>query len=63
MTSIGSRLAQFWAFQPRPSTIRRLSENKSWAAGRIDQFVLAKLEQAGVAPNPAAKQTNMDSTA
>ncbi len=45
---------QFWAFQPPTEHDPPLTENKSWASGRIDQFVLAELEQAGVAPNPAA---------
>jgi hypothetical protein len=47
---------RFWAFQQPAEHDPPRTENKSWASGRIDQFVFAELEQAGVAPNPEANK-------
>jgi hypothetical protein len=45
---------QFWAFQPpqrhEPPVVRRAD----WPRGTIDRFLLARLEQAGLEPNPPA---------
>ncbi|HMF11844.1 MAG TPA: PSD1 and planctomycete cytochrome C domain-containing protein [Gemmataceae bacterium] len=45
---------QFWAFQPprrhEPPQLRK----HDWPRRRIDQFILAGLEQAGLGPNPPA---------
>ncbi len=45
---------EFWAFQLPIQHDPPVTRNNKWAAGRIDQFVLAQLEHAGVEPNPAA---------
>lgn len=46
----------FWAFQsPRTSTPPK-TRNTTWGTGVIDPFILAKLEQAGLSPNPPAEK-------
>jgi hypothetical protein len=45
---------QFWAFQPPIRPTSPSTRDATWAAGKIDRFVLAKLESGGIAPNPTA---------
>lgn len=47
----------FWAFQPPQPQSPPATNNTTWASGAIDQFVLAELEAAGIAPNPTADRT------
>jgi hypothetical protein len=45
---------RFWSFQsPRAHTVPRV-RNQGWPQKKIDHFVLARLEQSGLAPGPAA---------
>ena len=49
---------QFWAFIPPSSPTLPKVKNKAWAKSPLDLFVLAKLEEKGMKPAPAAdKQT------
>ncbi len=48
----------FWAFQP-PTTHRPSAALDNWGNGRIDSFVLAQLQAAGVAPNPPAEKATL----
>ncbi len=51
-----STARQFWAFQPPTAHEPPLTRDRGWAAGRIDAFVLAGLERAGLSPNPPANK-------
>ena len=44
----------FWSFQPIANPPPPEVSNASWIATPIDRFILAKLEAAGLEPNPAA---------
>ncbi len=47
----------FWSFQPLRKSPPPYVQNAAWPAGPIDRFVLARLEQAGLAPvTPADKR-------
>ncbi len=48
-----SEAREFWSFQP-PTQSDLPKTKLDWGRGRIDRFVLAKLEAAGLSPNPAA---------
>jgi mono/diheme cytochrome c family protein len=49
---------QFWSFQPLASVAAPNVRSQTWCRGPIDQFVLARLEAKGIAPNaPAARRT------
>src|SRR4051794_36437763 len=41
-----------WAYQPVKLVPAPAVKNANWAAGDIDRFILAKLEQAGLRPSP-----------
>ncbi len=43
-----------WAFQTPVWPVLPVVQNKSWVRNPIDTFILAKLEEAGLAPAPAA---------
>src|SRR5262249_16202442 len=45
---------KFWSFQPVKRPAVPAVKNKAWAISPIDNFVLAKLESKGIAPNPRA---------
>jgi hypothetical protein len=47
-----------WAFQSPRQSIAPQTLDSSWGRGVIDQFVLAKLEEAGLAPNPPADKVD-----
>jgi hypothetical protein len=49
---------KWWAFQPIARLTPPPVKNRSWARGRIDEYVLAKLEAAGFTPSaPADRRT------
>lgn len=49
---------RWWAFQPITPAAPPPVKNRQWARGKIDEFVLAKLEAKGFAPSgPADKRT------
>ena len=45
---------QFWSFQPPKDHAPPDVKQKDWARNEIDRFILAKLEQKGLAPSPPA---------
>ncbi|MAV55611.1 MAG: hypothetical protein CMJ28_06615 [Phycisphaerae bacterium] len=47
-------LEHHWSFQPITDPPPPHVQDEMWPAGAIDQFILAELETAGVAPNPDA---------
>ena len=49
---------KFWSFQPPRAHAAPEVRNPAWPRTKIDAFILARLEQAGLAPSPpAARQT------
>ncbi len=64
-TVVAAEARQHWAFQPLwrgeppvPSQARPPG-GRAWDRNPIDRFVLAKLEQAGIAPNPPAAKRQL----
>ncbi|MDQ3622080.1 MAG: PSD1 and planctomycete cytochrome C domain-containing protein [Verrucomicrobiota bacterium] len=50
----GAKYARHWAYEkPRLAPLPEVKD-KSWARGPLDQFVLARLEREGLAPQPEA---------
>ena len=57
--SEGAKWGQHWAFEPvRPVTIPAVKE-ANWPKNQIDSFVLARLDQEGVAPSPEADRCRL----
>ena len=54
LTGLTEKAKQHWAYQPLKAVTPPEVKNKAWVKGPIDAFILAKLEAAGLAPNPAA---------
>jgi cytochrome c553 len=51
--------ANHWAFQPlRRPPLPKL-QNQSWCKTPVDNFILAKLEQAGIKPSPAVNRRTL----
>ena len=50
---------QFWSFQPPRQHAAPRTETSGWASNKIDSFVLARLEDAGLAPNPSATRETL----
>ncbi|MBM3851781.1 MAG: DUF1553 domain-containing protein [Verrucomicrobia bacterium] len=48
-----------WAFQPVQKPAVPTVQDSSWVKNSIDNFVLARLESAGLAPNPPADKTTL----
>ncbi len=48
-----------WAFRPIRNTVLPDVRNTSWVQSPIDQFVLAKLESAGLSPSPRADRRTL----
>jgi len=49
----------FWAFQTVKKSLVPRSKNQQWVKTPIDSFVLAKLEEAGLQPNPPADRLTL----
>src|SRR5690348_17083750 len=49
----------FWAFQPVKKSPVPAVKDKQWVKTPIDSFVLAKLEEAGLKPNPPADRLTL----
>ena len=49
----------FWAFQPVKKSPVPAVKNGQWAKTPVDSFVLAKLEEAGLQPNPPADRLTL----
>jgi mono/diheme cytochrome c family protein len=50
---------QFWAFQPMRDFAPPQVKNSAWVKSPIDNFVLAKLEEKGLRPAPAADKLTL----
>ena len=54
LTGLTGKARQHWAFQPVKKSTVPTVKNKDWVKNPIDAFVLAKLEDKGLVPNPVA---------
>jgi Protein of unknown function (DUF1553)/Protein of unknown function (DUF1549)/Planctomycete cytochrome C len=55
----GAKYEGFWSFEPpRPQSLPSVN-NPTWLSGRIDQFVLAKLDKKRMQPQPAADKRTL----
>lgn len=52
---VNEETKSWWSFQPVQRPERPQIENESWVESDIDRFVLARLEAAGLEPNPDAE--------
>src|SRR5262249_42006130 len=50
---------QFWAFQKPLAHEPPITKNPAWAKRELDQFILAKLEAAGLAPSADAEPATL----
>ena len=50
----GAKYEGHWAFQPLAAAAPPAVKNAAWGRNEIDRFVLARLEQEGIAPSPQA---------
>jgi nucleotide-binding universal stress UspA family protein len=57
--SYGGVGKQHWAFQPVQKPAVPAVRNASWVRSPVDNFVLARLEAAGLQPNPAADKRTL----
>ncbi len=58
-TTLPADARQFWSFQPLRSVKPPAVKNGAWCRTPIDYFILAKLEAAGVHPNPQASKRQL----
>src|SRR6516225_2019581 len=56
---VGEDARQFWSFQPLKRSELPAVKNQSWCRTPIDRFILAKLEEAGISPNPGAEKRQL----
>jgi hypothetical protein len=56
---ISDEARAFWSFQPIARPAPPQVNNEAWPAGAIDQFILARLEQAGLPPAAAADRRTL----
>ncbi|MEY4379071.1 MAG: hypothetical protein RLZ85_952, partial [Verrucomicrobiota bacterium] len=54
LTGLTGKAREHWAFQPVKKPAIPEVKNKAWVKTPIDAFILAKLEEKGLQPNPAA---------
>jgi mono/diheme cytochrome c family protein len=50
---------RFWSFQPLRRPAVPAVKNERWARNPLDRFVLAKLEEKGLTPNPVAEKRKL----
>jgi hypothetical protein len=55
----GSEEKSYWAFQPVVEPSVPEVQNTQWPSGELDRFILAKLEDAGLSPAPAADKLTL----
>ena len=48
-----------WAFQPLKRTVPPVVKDARWASRRIDQYLLARVEKAGLRPSPRADRRTL----
>ena len=54
LTGLTGKAREHWAYQPVKKVAVPAVKNQAWVKNPIDAFVLAKLEEKGIQPNPAA---------
>lgn len=54
-----NRQRNFWSFQPRKTIEPPSVKNSDWVKNPIDQFILARLEEKGYSPAPAAEKATL----
>ena len=54
LTGLTGKAREHWAFQPVTKPTVPEVKNKAWVKTPIDAFILAKLEEKGIQPNPSA---------
>jgi len=54
LTGLTGKAREHWAFQPVTKPAVPEVKNKAWVKTPIDAFIMAKLEEKGLQPNPAA---------
>ncbi len=57
--AISREMREFWSWQPIARPVPPVVGNKAWAQTPVDQFVLAKLEEAGLKPVAAAPRRSL----
>jgi hypothetical protein len=50
---------QFWSFRPIQRPALPAVKNEGWCLTPLDRFLLAKMEEKGLAPNPAVEQRKL----
>ena len=55
----GAAAKNHWSFQPLKQPAVPAVKDKTWAQSPVDNFVLARLESAGLAPSPAADKRTL----
>ena len=50
---------KWWAFQPLKPGVPSRQEKDTWSAGDIDRFILSRLREKNLAPNPAASARDL----
>jgi len=50
----GAKYEGHWAFQPLSQGMPPTVKNEQWVRNEVDRFILARLEQEGIAPSPEA---------
>src|SRR4051812_49379658 len=54
-----ARARQFWSFRPPEAHPVPTVKNKRWPSQPLDQFILARLEEKGLAPSPEASKRTL----
>ena len=57
--SVSAQDTSFWSFQPISGPVPPPVKDAAWARSPIDRFILAKLDEAGLAPAPAADKRTL----
>ena len=55
----GAQYEEFWAFVPPKRQLAPTIQDTAWSRNRIDQFVAARLEHAGLKPQPRADKRTL----
>lgn len=55
----GAEFKTHWAFSPPAKTAPPTVKNKTWPKNAIDNFILERLEKAGLTPSPAADKITL----
>src|SRR4051794_3996462 len=56
---IGTEARAFWCFKPVADPVAPSVKEAGWCRNEIDRFVLAKLEERGLRPAPAASKIEL----